>query len=426
MKKYERIYADLKERITTLNVREGDQLPTDQELMEQYEVSRPTVSKALRLLVQEGLVARAPGAGSFVRSSRSVGTRKLLFGLVFPETGHGEIFAPIMSHISAQGSAHDFSLMWGTSHNPSGVFSVDEMLALIREYAQRRVNGVFFAPLEGGVGAREANRQAVDILEQADIPVVLVDRDMEPFPKRSKYPLVGIDNIRAAYTLAQHYLEQGANRIDFGWLPYAGYTIELRIRGYQTALLDAGLQPRKEWVHYGDPGDLEFVRHMVETGATNIIWGNDEEAAVFMNTLRELSINVPQDVRVAGFDDIKYSHLIYVPLTTIRQPVRWIAEKAVREMLTLVNRQETETDRQEAESRQAGEQISNLADRTTSYSGIGPNGAAARDASSIGESVAGAPDGKDAVDPGVETIVLMSELVVRESSLIPNAAEETN
>jgi DNA-binding LacI/PurR family transcriptional regulator len=376
MKKYERIYAELKKRITTLDVREGDQLPTDQELMERYDVSRPTVGKALRMLVEEGLVLRGPGVGSFVRSNRSAGTRKLLFGLVFPETGHGEIFAPIMSHISAQGSTHDFSLMWGTSHNPSGVFSVDEMLALIREYAQRRVNGVFFAPLEGGVGAREANRQAVEILEQAGIPIVLVDRDMEPFPRHSKHPLVGIDNIRAGYMLAQHYLEQGAERIDFGWLPYAGYTIELRIRGYQTALLDAGLHPRKEWVHYGDPADLTFVERMINAGATNVIWGNDEEAAVFMNTLRDLSINVPQDVRVAGFDDVKYSHMIYVPLTTIRQPVRLIAEKAVREMLTLVNRQQTQTD-----------------------------------------------DEQD-TDVEVETIVLMSELVVRESSLIPNGGND--
>ena len=302
MKKFERIYHDVKELIVTANVSEGEQLPAESWYMTEYSVSRPTVSRAMRQLEQEGLVIRGPGMGTLVRAGANSATAKQLFGLAFPETGHGEIFDPIMKGIAAQGSAQGFSLMWGSTERVDGVFSGDEVLELMRDFADRGVDGVFFAPLEGGAEAPEVNMEAVGLLDDAGIPVVLIDRDLEPFPVRSRYPLVSIDNVRAGYLAAEHYLTQGVERVDFVWLPYSGYTIELRIRGYQLAMLDAGLTPRPEWIHYGDPEDAGFVTSLIS-------------------------------VRVAAFDDVMYSRLISVPLTTIRQPVHAIARRAVREML---------------------------------------------------------------------------------------------
>ena len=333
MKKFERIYHDVKELIVTANVSEGEQLPADSWYMTEYSVSRPTVSRAMRQLEREGLVIRGPGMGTLVRAGANSATAKQLFGLAFPETGHGEIFDPIMKGIAAQGSAQGFSLMWGSTERVDGVFSGDEVLELMRDFADRGVDGVFFAPLEGGAEAPEVNMEAVGLLDDAGIPVVLIDRDLEPFPVRSRYPLVSIDNVRAGYLAAEHYLTQGVERVDFVWLPYSGYTIELRIRGYQLAMLDAGLTPRPEWIHYGDPEDAGFVTSLISGGGSNVICGNDETAARFMNTLRQAEVAVPAHVRVAAFDDVMYSRLISVPLTTIRQPVHAIARRAVREML---------------------------------------------------------------------------------------------
>ena len=61
MKKFEKIYTDIKNQVQAQMIKTGDQIPTASELMETYEVSRPTVSKALKILEEEGLLVQRPG-----------------------------------------------------------------------------------------------------------------------------------------------------------------------------------------------------------------------------------------------------------------------------------------------------------------------------------------------------------------------------
>ena len=93
--------------------------------------------------------------------------------------------------------------------------------------------------------------------------------------------------------------------------------------------------PSAGWMHFGEPEDRAFVRSILDSGARNLVCGNDENAALLMNMLRDMGVDIPGDVRVAAFDDVRYSRLISVPLTTIRQPVQEIAQKAVAELLAL-------------------------------------------------------------------------------------------
>jgi DNA-binding LacI/PurR family transcriptional regulator len=340
MKKYETIYAEVKDQILALAVQPGAQLPTEAQYMERYLVSRPTVAKALRMLEQEGLVSRTPGMGTFVKAATGAATRQLLFGLAFPEFGHGEIFNPITSKIAELSKTGNFSLLWGSTLTKEDVMSVDELLDLLNEYVARKVDGVFFAPLEGREDSQRANLRGLDLLQKSGIPVVLIDRDHCAYPERSGLPLVGIDNIRAGYLVTDHYLAQGADRVDFVWVDKYAYTIQMRIRGYRLAMLERGLAPSPGWMHFGEPEDRAFVKSILDSGARNLVCGNDENAALLMNTLREMGVQIPLEVRVAAFDDVRYSRLISVPLTTIHQPVQDIAEKAVAELLAPKPRRE--------------------------------------------------------------------------------------
>ena len=60
---------------------------------------------------------------------------------------------------------------------------------------------------------------------------------------------------------------------------------------------------------------------------------NDPLAAKLLQTLAALGLKVPRDIRVAGFDDAKIAKLLNPPLTTIRQPVKRLAETAVASLL---------------------------------------------------------------------------------------------
>jgi DNA-binding LacI/PurR family transcriptional regulator len=64
-----------------------------------------------------------------------------------------------------------------------------------------------------------------------------------------------------------------------------------------------------------------------------VICANDHVAALLLRSLEKANVRVPRDVRVVGFDDVKYATLLSVPLTTIHQPCREIAVAAFRAML---------------------------------------------------------------------------------------------
>ena len=335
MRKFEKIYNDIKSQIIARRIQEGEQITTEVKLMDFYQVSRPTVSKALRLLEHEGSLVRRAGMGSFVKPNVNTLNKPLLFGLIFPEFGNGEIFEPIISNIGKLGKTGNFNLLWGTTKTKSDTFSTQKLMELVDEYIERKVDGVFFAPWESENNSEAANKKALERLKHFKIPVVLIDRDISQFPNRSEFALIAIDNIKAGYLVANHLLSQQESRIDFMWLPYTAYTINLRIRGYQLALQERGIIPEKEWIHFGDPEDRAFVQSIVDSGARNIICGNDYIAALFMHTLREIGIEIPNVVRIAAFDDVKYSRLILVPLTTIHQPIKEIARKALEAMFSM-------------------------------------------------------------------------------------------
>jgi len=96
--KYKQVYQQLLGTLTDGTHREGDKLASENELVEQFGVSRPTIRRALAQLVTEGLIERRMGAGTVVASRNEQET--LVFGLLIPELGSTEIFEPICQGIS--------------------------------------------------------------------------------------------------------------------------------------------------------------------------------------------------------------------------------------------------------------------------------------------------------------------------------------
>jgi LacI family transcriptional regulator len=111
-------------------------------------------------------------------------------------------------------------------------------------------------------------------------------------------------------------------------------TVDSRISGVREALGRHGIAPERGWLRTGDLDDKKFVRGL--TGPLRpeaYICANDHTAALLMRELQKSNIRVPQDVRVVGFDDVKFATLVSPPLTTIQQPCREIAVTAFRAMM---------------------------------------------------------------------------------------------
>lgn len=333
--KSNRIYRELRNQIATGQLTEGDTVPTERELSLLYDVSRPTVSKALQRLQHEGLIVRRAGSGTFVRrrSITSVPDHAHYFGLLIPKLGITEIFEPICARIAQLSRAHNFHLLWGDSAAHDLDTAASDLEAGCLRYIEQGVDGLFFVPLELVPAWHDVNMRIVQHLQDADMPVVLLDSDYLPYPQRGSFDLVGIDNVRAGYRAAHHYLEQDARRVDFLYRPFSAYTVQARLQGCRLALDEVGITMEPQWIHEGDPESTVFMQQVLRSGATNIVCANDATAIAVMQSCTELGVSIPHDVRLIGFDNVRYSEFARVPLTTFRQPCSQIGELAVSAML---------------------------------------------------------------------------------------------
>lgn len=263
-----------------------------------------------------------------------------------------------------------YTLLWGDSSSNDLATRANQALELCAQYARQEVAGVFFEPLELIQGHEAINHKIINSLSASRIPVVLLDRDIVDFPERSLYDWVGIDNLTAGYRLADHLIRLGARHITFLSRPNSAPTVLQRIAGVHDALLKAGIPWSSDQIITGNPEDATFVRGLVGQASRSgtplegqtrrppsrrkradvnpcsaepdaIICANDVTAARLLATLNAIGVRVPEDLRLASFDDVQYARLLSPPLTTIHQPCEQIGAVAVQALLQRLREPDT-------------------------------------------------------------------------------------
>jgi GntR family transcriptional regulator of arabinose operon len=329
--KYQQILVELRRTIANGQSKTGDRLPSETDLGKTFGVSRLTVQRALKELQIEGLVARRAGSGTYVLPRKQ--SHGHLFGLLIPGLGESEIFEPMCQGMAKAGRSGGHALLWG--HATHSVLEDKEFLAhqLCDDYIARRVSGVFFAPLEGFANKDAVNLSITQRLSDAGIAVVLLDRCIYAWPNRSPFDLIGIDNRRGGHVVTRHMLGQGALHPVFLTRPNSAPTVDQRYAGFVEAVRAQGLCPGE--IIRGNPADKAFVQKIMESREPDaFVCANDVTAANLMQTLETLGLAVPADIRISGFDDVRYANLLRVPLTTLRQPCQELGETAIQAMLS--------------------------------------------------------------------------------------------
>jgi GntR family transcriptional regulator, arabinose operon transcriptional repressor len=338
-RKHERVYSALRKEIQSGRLKKGDRLPSEAELVRTFGASRITVGRAVRDLQAAGLVERRAGSGTYVRSPQTSGA--LSFGLLIPDLGETEIFEPICQGMMASPLAREHALIWGS---PAGSSKEERAWQLCRQYINRGVSGVFFAPLELSSDKDDVNERIARALDEARIPTVLLDRTVVPYPGRGHHDLVGIDNRRAGYVITEHLLRLGARSIAFLAMPHAAATVDAREAGYREALYTWHAPIDRSLVHRLDPSDSSAVHSLMQTHQVEaIVCANDRTASRLIPTLLRLGYSIPDAVRVVGIDDLEYAEFLPVPLTTLRQPTRQLGDAALAAMLERVARTDLPT-----------------------------------------------------------------------------------
>jgi len=168
---------------------------------------------------------------------------------------------------------------------------------------------------------------------------------------RAILPGVGFDEEAAGREIAQHVVAQGHRR--FGYmLGIEGHlSAEKRFAGFLQALRDGGLGADAVVTLRGDfsfRSGVELAQQLFDAGSgpTAIVCANDDMAVGAMFTAHRMNLSIPGDVSIVGFDDAPISGHIWPPLTTVHQPIRRIAARAVERLVeTLLRGPATETPR---------------------------------------------------------------------------------
>lgn len=314
-------------------VREGKysahhSFPSLTRIMRRFSVARATAAKSVEELKKRGVIVASSRSGLNVRAKNRT------IGLIVPGVACTDFFQPIISEINQLSRKEGYQLLFAE------VFSLDrdERIRQVRELAadfvKRRVAGVIYEPLAEPNG-KEANDHILRVFKRAGIPVVFIDCDIVPFPQRSEYDVIGVNDVEAGAKIAAHLLSVGARKIHFlisGKLNVM--TFENRRYGAAAELMRAG-RFRKEYVLCAEADDLAALkRHLRKYGKPDaFICSNDARAAIFRQTLEKAGLSVPKDVMLTGFADLAVASLMTPPLTTVRQNRDKMGSAAFRRLL---------------------------------------------------------------------------------------------
>ena len=146
-------------------------------------------------------------------------------------------------------------------------------------------------------------------------------------PHAGGEPDVGVDNAGGIATMISALVELGHRRIAFLAGPSALFVARDRVAGYRLGLADAGIAFDPELVirtSFDRAGGALGVDTLLAGGApfTAIACANDLLALGALERLAELGIDVPDEVSLAGFDDIAIAAMTAPALSTVRLPLR--------------------------------------------------------------------------------------------------------
>jgi DNA-binding LacI/PurR family transcriptional regulator len=156
---------------------------------------------------------------------------------------------------------------------------------------------------------------------------------------------VRIDDVCASREMTEYLIGLGHRCIGFIAGPSNLITSTLRLDGYRQALADAGIPYAPDLVYEGDftyeSGKQAALTLMARPNPPSAIFGsNDQEALGCLYQLRSMGYRVPEQVSVAGFDDIESTQYVFPALTTIHVPMQLIGGMGVKQVLKVINQKD--------------------------------------------------------------------------------------
>jgi LacI family transcriptional regulator len=201
---------------------------------------------------------------------------------------------------------------------------------LLTSMLERQVDGLLIRP----VGSRG---QPVELIQNQGVPVVVLDYHMPDVP----VDIVRGDSEGGAYQLAKLLLNLGHRRIALLAGPSHLSSIAMRISGYRRALADAGLEPGSALIvedASSFEGGYRCARRALAQSPrpTALFATNNRVSFAALRAVRDVGLRVPQDISIAGFDELPAEAAEHPFLTVVEQAPYEIGSQAAKLLLTRI------------------------------------------------------------------------------------------
>jgi LacI family transcriptional regulator len=228
-----------------------------------------------------------------------------------------------LAGIERQASEMGYTLHLSLVDNPS-----ESGIQVLHDMLSYQVDGILWAVSEIGNNRAWAEQEIC----QLSVPVVFLD--MRPCPNLS---VVNIDNRTGGFLATKHLLDQGYRHVGLITGPSKWWSAQQRKAGWRDALEEAGLSPEESLVvegtwspASGERGLRQLLARRPDVDA--LFASNDQMALGALKTTRELGKRVPQDLAIVGFDNVPEAPYFSPPLSTVRQDLDEWGRGAVREL----------------------------------------------------------------------------------------------
>lgn len=284
----------------------------------EYGVSRETLKKvketAKRLNYRHNSVAQS-------LRTNSTGT----IGLIVSDSSFS-FFTPVIEGVEKKAAEYDYNIILCNAYS-----NAEKEKEAVKVLVNKRVDGLILA---ASLLNREEHRAFLDSM---GVPYIFVIRRCES----DGSDFVINDNVYGSYQMVNYLIGTGSRKIGFINIHEEITSYSERRIGYERALENNGI-PLDESVIIGAKPTVEdgyaAMSRMLNTesaGIDAVFCGCDVLAIGAMEAILDTGRKIPDDIRVAGYDDIEYAPYLRVPLTTVRQPKYRIGQIGTE---TLINR----------------------------------------------------------------------------------------
>ncbi len=210
----------------------------------------------------------------------------------------------------------------------------EKQASYLRTLAEERVAGVVLS-------ASDPTAREISQLLDLGIAVVAVERPVGD----SRADAVTMDNVGGGRMATAHLLSLGHRDVAFIGGPAESSTARGRLAGYRETMAAAGLRARWECGAWDVVGGRGSMSKLLSDGdaPSAIVAANNLITIGILSELRERRLAIPGNVAIVAFDDPLWADVVHPPLTTLRQPIGEIAQRAVGLLLSRIEKLDVAT-----------------------------------------------------------------------------------